>query len=63
MKGLNGHLPPQLGSLTYLRFLNLRDNRLSGTIPSALGNLTHLDHLELSGNRFKAVAFRQNWAD
>ena len=27
MKGLNGHLPPQLGSLTYLRFLNLRDNR------------------------------------
>ncbi|MED6156678.1 Leucine-rich repeat receptor-like protein kinase pxc1 [Stylosanthes scabra] len=40
-----------LSSLTYLRFLDLHDNRLNGTV-SALCNCTALELLYLSGNDF-----------
>ena len=36
---LNGAIPPKLGNLTQLLWLDLQDNQLSGSIPAALGNL------------------------
>ncbi len=48
---LNGTIPSELGSLTYLEELNLSQNQLSGTIPSELGNLTNLTALSLFSNR------------
>ena len=47
---LTGSIPTELGSLTNLRKLNLRGNRLSGEIPSELGNLINLSALDLDGN-------------
>ena len=39
---LSGVIPPELGGLTHLRVLLLRDNELSGVIPPELGALTNL---------------------
>ena len=44
---LSGILPPELGDLSNLRFLDIQRNPLSGSIPPELGNLTNLHHLEL----------------
>ena len=49
-EGLNGTIPPQLGSLFELTHLNLRRNSLTGEIPSELGLLANLEALRLSGN-------------
>ncbi len=43
-------VPPELGNLTELEELDLRDNDLSGPIPPDLGNLASLASLRLSGN-------------
>ena len=58
LTGLSGTIPPQIGNLTGLKYLNLNSyadwdlhNRLSGSIPPELGNLTNLDHLDLGNNR------------
>ncbi|WP_419937578.1 hypothetical protein [Candidatus Palauibacter sp.] len=42
---LSGPIPVELGSLTGLRELYLRDNALTGPIPAELGNLTSLRRL------------------
>ena len=44
-------IPPELGLLTDLDYLQLQDNQLTGTIPSEIGNLTGLRRLWLHGNR------------
>lgn len=50
--GLAGEIPPELGNLSQLNFLNLRGNNLSGEIPSELGNLTGLVYeLDLGFNQ------------
>ena len=49
--GLNGEIPPELGSLTALTVLSLWDNELTGTIPPELGNLTSVTTLSLSENQ------------
>ena len=49
--GLNGRLPPEIGSLTRLSGLLLRRNSLTGALPSELGNLVRLDNLDLSLNQ------------
>ena len=49
--GLTGEIPPELGDLTDLVHLDLRQNRLSSEIPAELGNLTNLTDLYLSGNQ------------
>ena len=48
--GLTGEIPPELGSLSDLRHLNLSDNSLTGHIPTELGGLFNLQELYLSGN-------------
>lgn len=48
---LTGVIPPDLGRLTNLESLSLRDNDLSGSIPAELGDLAELDSLDLSYNQ------------
>ena len=48
--GLSGTIPPELGGLTGLEYLDLRRNGLSGTIPQELGVLTNLRLLDLGRN-------------
>jgi Leucine-rich repeat (LRR) protein len=49
---LDGYIPEELGLLTGLEKLVLRDNYLKGRIPKSLGGMTHLKVLDLSGNQF-----------
>ena len=49
--GLTGEIPPEIGNLTNLTYLNLRNNQLTGSIPPEIGNLTYLDYLRLSSNQ------------
>ena len=51
LRGLDGSIPPGLGSLTGLDILSLDNNRLSGAIPPQLGSLTNLRFLYLYKNR------------
>ena len=53
--GLDGQIPPALGSLQSLEFLNLGRNGLSGPIPSELGNLVDLDGLILRANQLSGA--------
>ncbi|KAI6698763.1 hypothetical protein NL676_018882 [Syzygium grande] len=53
-KGLNGSIPPQLGSLQNLTTLILAGSSFSGSIPDELGNLTELTFFDLSNNSFAA---------
>ena len=48
---LTGVLPPELGSLSALEALYLKNQRLTGEIPSELGNLSKLRELDLSENK------------
>ena len=47
---LTGELPPELGTMSHLKWLNLCCNNLTGSIPPELGNLTNLEWLSLSSN-------------
>jgi hypothetical protein len=48
--GLTGTIPPEIGNLTNLTFINLGLNELTGSIPSEIGNLTNLTDLILQHN-------------
>ncbi len=48
--GLTGPIPPELGGLSDLAYLNLRNNELAGAIPSELGSLSNLRVLNLISN-------------
>ena len=48
-------LPPELGNLTNLEVLNLRNNGFTGPLPAQLGNLQNLKVLELHGNEFSQL--------
>ena len=53
--GLAGRIPPDLGDLTALRYLDLGHNRMRGAIPGELGKLTgvwglYLDDNDLTGS-------------
>ena len=50
-RGLTGPLPPEVGNLTSLTELHLRDNQLSGPLPPGLGNLPGLEKLALDNNQ------------
>ncbi len=49
--GLNGEIPPELGTLTDLTVLRLNRNELSGDIPPELADLVDLQSLLLQGNQ------------
>ena len=48
--GLNTEIPPQIGNLYNLYFIDLSNNRLSGEIPSEIGKLINLNFLYLQDN-------------
>jgi len=48
--GLNGTIPPEIGSLDSLNILHLEGNSLQGSLPSEIGNLTKLTDLDLTNN-------------
>ncbi len=52
---LTGPIPPELGRLTALEWLNLSRNDLSGGIPQELGQLANLESLDLSVNSLNGM--------
>jgi len=52
---LKGSIPPEIGDLSYLTYLNLCRNQLSGTIPAALGDLINCRYLDLSDNQLEGA--------
>lgn len=54
-KQLRGYIPSELGSLVYLRRLNLHDNELSGSIPTQLFNARALHSLFLYRNNLSGT--------
>ena len=49
--GLTGSIPPEIGNLSNLEWLDLRNNQLTGSIPPEIGNLTNLERLMLFHNQ------------
>lgn len=48
--GLAGIIPPELGNLSNLMQLEIRNTELTGAIPSELGNLANLTNLDINDN-------------
>ncbi|XP_070662425.1 MDIS1-interacting receptor like kinase 2-like [Malus domestica] len=49
---ISGSIPPELGQMTQLQFLNLSQNHMTGEIPAQIGNLLLSYNLDLSSNSF-----------
>ncbi|XP_078149922.1 receptor kinase-like protein Xa21 [Carex rostrata] len=47
---LSGRISPSLANLTFLKSLNLSDNKFTGNIPAELGHLSRLQFLDLNMN-------------
>ncbi|CAL1373971.1 unnamed protein product [Linum trigynum] len=52
---LAGTLPPHIGNLSFLRFINIENNTFHGEIPPQLGNLLQLQHFNASRNSFTGM--------
>ncbi len=50
MGALTGAIPPQLGQLVRLRYLDLQGQLLAGPLPPEMGHLASLEYLDLGGN-------------
>ena len=48
---LGGEIPPELGNLTNLIYLNVANNQLSGSIPQEINNIANLSYLRLGNNQ------------
>ena len=53
--GLTGEIPPEIGELTNLISLILKENQLIGEIPSEISYLTNLTNLDLGGNQLNGA--------
>ena len=53
--GLKGPMPPEIGNLTNLTYLNLGGNQFTGEIPSQIGNLTNLTDLSFGNNQLTGL--------
>ena len=48
-----GGIPPQLGSLSDLEYMNISNNNLNGSVPSSLGSMLSLISINLSNNNLE----------
>ncbi|KAK7860823.1 putative lrr receptor-like serine/threonine-protein kinase [Quercus suber] len=48
--GLQGSIPPEIGTLSKLAYLSLSMNNLTGNLPLSLANLTQLETFDISSN-------------
>jgi Leucine-rich repeat (LRR) protein len=53
-QGMTGAVPPELGDLTYLKYLSLVNNQLT-SIPEEIGNLSALVYLDLGSNQISSL--------
>ncbi|KAL7526223.1 hypothetical protein ACHAXR_003819 [Thalassiosira sp. AJA248-18] len=53
-RGLQGHIPDEIGLLSFLETLDLSDNSLMGYVPSDL-QWTSLTRLDISGNKIRGM--------
>ncbi|XP_042033539.1 receptor kinase-like protein Xa21 [Salvia splendens] len=49
-QGLVGSISPHIGNLSFLRFINLKNNTFSGPIPQEIGRLRRVEMIEFSNN-------------
>ncbi|KAL6522422.1 hypothetical protein OROMI_031694 [Orobanche minor] len=52
-KNLTGYIPSEIGTLTFLTFLDLSKNSFTGPLPHHISTLQNLVHLDLSSNNLK----------
>ncbi|XP_020207563.1 putative receptor-like protein kinase At3g47110 [Cajanus cajan] len=50
---LRGLIPPEIGNLTFLRYVNLQNNSFYGIIPHEIGRLFRLQQLYLTNNTLR----------
>ncbi|KAK7360559.1 hypothetical protein VNO77_02565 [Canavalia gladiata] len=50
---LRGMIPPEIGNLTFLRYVNLQNNSFYGKIPHEIGRLFRLQQLYLTNNTLR----------
>lgn len=55
VNGLSGTIPPELGNLSHLEWLNMNANDLSGSIPPDLGTLGNLRGLAIHSNNLSGT--------
>ncbi|KAK7246993.1 hypothetical protein RIF29_41868 [Crotalaria pallida] len=53
--GVGGIIPPVIGDLAKLTYLNLSNNFLKGVIPPSIGKLRHLVKLDISSNHIQGT--------
>ncbi|KAJ7004373.1 LRR receptor-like serine/threonine-protein kinase [Populus alba x Populus x berolinensis] len=49
---LSGYIPSEIGNLSFLAFLSIRNNTFQGSLPNELANLLHLEYLDFGFNSF-----------
>ncbi|KDO38910.1 hypothetical protein CISIN_1g046265mg, partial [Citrus sinensis] len=52
-------IPPQIGNISNLKFLDMGNNQLSGVIPQEIDPLTHLKHLYINVNKLRGSVPRE----
>ncbi|KAL3805145.1 hypothetical protein HJC23_003373 [Cyclotella cryptica] len=53
--GLDGTIPPEIGTLQHMQTLSLSDNSLYGTLPSELFEMKFVSEVHLDGNNFTST--------
>ncbi|KAH8513132.1 hypothetical protein H0E87_006432 [Populus deltoides] len=49
---LSGYIPSEIGNLSFLAFLSIRNNTFHGSLPNELAHLLHLEYLDFGFNSF-----------